>query len=207
VDVIFAIDSSADTVYHWPNGTSLVATYERSINATGIENGTAFPHIPDQNTFVNLGLNKRPTFFGCNSGNMSGPSPLIVYLPNSPYIYNSNVTTFDPSYNNTERNAIVQNGYDVATMANGTTDSQWPTCGLCYSQQESGEDGHKCARRVPAVLRSTAGMALNSTTSALQPKISLTPVNVKSGATKTMLTTYQLALLLGALVTTFATTL
>ncbi len=24
---------------------------------------------------------------------------------------------------------------------------------LCYSQQESGEDGHKCARRVPAVLQ------------------------------------------------------
>jgi len=210
VDVIFAIDSSADTVYHWPNGTSLVATYERSINATGIENGTAFPHIPDQNTFVNLGLNKRPTFFGCNSGNMSGPSPLIVYLPNSPYIYNSNVTTFDPSYNNTERNAIVQNGYDVATMANGTTDSQWPTCVGCAILSRSLE---KTGTSVPDVCQQCFKKycwdgTLNSTTPPpYKPKISLTPVNVKSGATKTMLTTYQLALLLGALVTTFATTL
>ena len=34
VDVIFAIDSSADTEFNWPNGTSLVATYERSLNVT-----------------------------------------------------------------------------------------------------------------------------------------------------------------------------
>lgn len=60
VDVIFAIDSSADTTYNWPNGTSMVATYERSLNS--IQNGTNFPAVPDQNTFVNLGLNTRPTF-------------------------------------------------------------------------------------------------------------------------------------------------
>ncbi|KAH6672509.1 lysophospholipase catalytic domain-containing protein [Halenospora varia] len=130
VDVIFAIDSSADTNYNWPNGTALVATYQRSLNAT-IENGTAFPAIPDQNTFVNLGLNTRPTFFGCNASNMTGDAPLIVYVPNAPYIYHSNVSTFDPSYNNTERNAIIQNGFDVATMGNGTLDSQWPTCMAC----------------------------------------------------------------------------
>ncbi|KAH8646546.1 lysophospholipase catalytic domain-containing protein [Tricladium varicosporioides] len=130
VDVIFAVDSSADTNYNWPNGTALVATYQRSLNAT-IENGTAFPAIPDQNTFVNLGLNTRPTFFGCNASNMTGDAPLIVYVPNAPYIYRSNVSTFDPSYNNTERNAIIQNGFDVATMGNGTLDSQWPTCMAC----------------------------------------------------------------------------
>jgi len=85
VDVIFAIDSSADTTYSWPNGTSLVATYERSLNNT-IENGTAFPSIPDQNTFINLGLNNRPTFFGCNASNNTGDTPIVVYLPNAPYI-------------------------------------------------------------------------------------------------------------------------
>ncbi|RDL31013.1 Lysophospholipase [Venustampulla echinocandica] len=130
VDVIFAIDSSADTYYTWPNGSSLVWTYRRSLNAT-IENGTAFPAIPDHNTFVNLGLNTHPTFFGCNASNMTGPAPLIVYIPNAPYIYNSNVSTFDPSYNNTERNAIIENGYDVATMGNGTLDREWPTCMAC----------------------------------------------------------------------------
>jgi lysophospholipase len=130
VDVIFAVDSSADTTYNWPNGTSLVATYQRSLNNT-IENGTAFPSIPDQNTFVNLGLNNRPTFFGCNASNLTGPAPLVIYLPNAPYIALSNVSTFDPEYNDTQRNAIIRNGYEVATLANGTLDAQWPACIAC----------------------------------------------------------------------------
>ncbi|CAI7644805.1 unnamed protein product [Penicillium bialowiezense] len=81
VDVIFAIDSSADT-NNWPDGTSLVATYERSLEGK-INNGTGFASIPDRNTFLNLGLNNKPTFFGCNTANMTGTqsnSPLIVYL-------------------------------------------------------------------------------------------------------------------------------
>lgn len=45
VDVIFAVDSSADTS-NWPNGTALVATYDRSVSE--IDNGTAFPAVPDQ---------------------------------------------------------------------------------------------------------------------------------------------------------------
>jgi lysophospholipase len=130
VDVIFAVDSSADTTYSWPNGTSLVATYERSLNTT-IENGTAFPSIPDQNTFINLGLNNRPTFFGCNSSNNTGDTPLIVYLPNAPYITYSNVSTFNLEYNETQRNAIIRNGYDVATLGNGTIDAEWPACMAC----------------------------------------------------------------------------
>lgn len=130
VDVIFAIDSSADTTYYWPNGTSLVATYERSLNDT-IGNGTVFPSVPGQNTFVNLGLNKRPSFFGCDPTNSTGQTPLVVYIPNAPYIYHSNVSTFDPEYTHEERNLIIQNGYDVATMGNGTIDSEWPTCVAC----------------------------------------------------------------------------
>ena len=35
VDVIFAIDSSADTEYNWPNDSSLVATYERNVDSSG----------------------------------------------------------------------------------------------------------------------------------------------------------------------------
>jgi len=132
VDVIFAVDSSADTSApgaNWPNGTSLVATYERTF--LSIANGTSFPAVPDQNTFVNLGLNSRPTFFGCDPGNTTNTTPLIVYIPNAPYTYNSNVSTFDLEYNDTERNWIIQNGYDVATMGNGTMDSSWPTCVGC----------------------------------------------------------------------------
>lgn len=134
VDAIFAIDSSADTDSSFPNGTSLLATYQRSQNET-LQNGTAFPYIPDQNTFVNLGLNTRPTFFGCNASNFSRPDqvpgPLIVYLPNAPYVYGSGLSTFDPKYNNTQRDAVITNGYDVATQGNGTLDANWPVCVAC----------------------------------------------------------------------------
>ncbi|KAJ5774089.1 hypothetical protein N7457_008985 [Penicillium paradoxum] len=131
VDVIFAVDSSADTDNNWPNGTSLVATYERSLNSTGIGNGTAFPAVPDSNTFINLGLNTRPTFFGCNSSNMTGPSPLVVYIPNAPYSYQSNVSTFQLSTDDKQRDNIILNGYEVATMANSTRDKDWTACVGC----------------------------------------------------------------------------
>ncbi|OAL33841.1 hypothetical protein AYO20_06852 [Fonsecaea nubica] len=132
VDVIFAVDSSADTTFSWPNGTSLVATYERSLSP--MANGTIFPSVPDVNTFVNLGLNTRPTFFGCDTSNFTSGSnipPLVVYIPNSPYVTFSNISTFQLSTNNTQRDAIILNGQNVATMANGTRDATWPTCVAC----------------------------------------------------------------------------
>ncbi|KAI9712794.1 MAG: Lysophospholipase 1 [Bogoriella megaspora] len=140
VDVIFAVDSSNDTTFAfgWPNGTALVATYERSQN-TSMQNGTIFPSIPDQNTFINLGLNSRPTFFGCNASNYTSPPPLIVYLPNEPYSFNSNISTFDLSVNNSVRDAVIQNGYNVVTQANATRDAQWPTCVGCAILRRSTE--------------------------------------------------------------------
>ncbi|KAJ5935299.1 hypothetical protein N7466_004846 [Penicillium verhagenii] len=131
VDVIFAVDSSADTDYYWPNGTSLVATYERSLNVSGIGNGTAFPAIPDQNTFINLGLNTRPTFFGCNSSNITGPAPLVVYLANYPYSAQSNTSTYQMTYEDWQRDNIITNGYEVVTMGNGTRDGNFTACVGC----------------------------------------------------------------------------
>ncbi|CAG8227442.1 unnamed protein product [Penicillium salamii] len=132
VDVIFAVDSSADT-NNWPDGTSLVATYERSLERR-INNGTGFPSIPDRNTFVNLGLNNKPTFFGCDTSNLTGTqsnSPLVVYIPNSPYVTHSNLSTFTMSYNSTERDTMILNGHNVATMGNGSRDSECSTCVGC----------------------------------------------------------------------------
>lgn len=136
IDVIFAVDSSADTENNWPNGTALRATYDRSLER--VANGTAFPRVPDSNTFVNLGLNSRPTFFGCNTTEFAAANstpPLIVYIPNTPYTQWSNVSTFDPSYEDWERNSIITNGYNVATMGNGTISdesaAQWPACVAC----------------------------------------------------------------------------
>lgn len=141
VDVIFAIDSSADTVEeenpskNWPNGTALVATYQRA--NTDIMNRTSFPYIPGQDTFVALGFNNRPAFFGCNSSNVTEGNnvpPLIVYLPNSPYDFWSNQSTFEKlDYTLAERNGMIQNGYDVVTQANSTREgaANWPTCVGC----------------------------------------------------------------------------
>ncbi|KAH8700217.1 lysophospholipase Plb1 [Talaromyces proteolyticus] len=139
VDVIFAVDASADTDNHWPNGTSLVNTYERSLNTSGIANGTSFPAVPDQNTFVNLGLNTRPTFFGCNSSNTTHPTPLVVYLPNYPYIMDSNKSTFDLQYNTSDRDNMILNSYDMVTMANSTRDKNWSTCVGCAMLSRSFE--------------------------------------------------------------------
>lgn len=49
LDVIIASDSSADTGTYWPNGTSLVSSYERYMSLQG--NNTAFTYVPDVNTF------------------------------------------------------------------------------------------------------------------------------------------------------------
>lgn len=184
VDVIFAVDSSADTNSSWPNGASLVATYERSRNK--ISNGTSFPAVPDINTFINLGLNTRPTFFGCNSSNTTSPTPLVVYIPNSPYVFLSNFSTFDPTYNNSERDAIVANGYAVATLGNGTVDSQWPACVGCAILSRSLE---RTNTRVPEVCQQCFNKycwdgTVNSTNPApYQPIIKLAAINVKSSGT------------------------
>ena len=185
VDVIFAVDSSADTTYNWPNGSSLVQTYERS--ASFMANGTGFPSIPDTNTFVNLGLNTRPTFFGCNASNITSAHavPLVVYLPNAPYVAFSNVSTFDLSYNNSQRDAIIINGYDVATMANGTTDSSWPMCVGCAILSRS---LHRTRTAVPKACTKCFDTfcwngSLNSTKPApYEPALSLKHLSAQSSA-------------------------
>lgn len=129
VDVVFSYDSSADTDSNWPDGASPIATYERSLQ--DISDGTSFPAVPGKNTFLNLGLNARPTFFGCNATNTTNPSPLIVYIPNYPYVYAANISTFQMTVNGSELTAIIENGYSVATQLNGTQDADWPYCMAC----------------------------------------------------------------------------
>lgn len=140
VDVIFAVDSSADTPNNWPNGTALRASYDRS--QAPISNGTLFPPVPDADTFVNLGLNDGPSFFGCDAANFTlrrGQSapPLLVYLPNGPYTAFSNVTTFEPDYPLGQRDAFVANGASGATQGNASLDGDWPACVACAALSRS----------------------------------------------------------------------
>jgi len=136
LDVIFAFDNSADTLRsdgstsNWPNGTALVASYARSL-VPEIANGTEFPAVPDVNTFVNLGLNNRPTFFGCSASNFTNsqnPPPLLVYIPNSPFTFHSNFTTMDLDYSNEDRDSMIQNGMEIATQP---TEEDWQVCVAC----------------------------------------------------------------------------
>lgn len=132
LDIIFALDSSADMKLQWPDGSSLVHTYERQFFKQG--DGMAFPYVPDTNTFVNLGLNKRPTFFGCDASNMTDLEyipPLIVYMPNSEYSFQSNQSAFKLSYSETQRRQMIQNGFEIATRNNLTDDPDFASCIGC----------------------------------------------------------------------------
>ncbi|KAK9472562.1 lysophospholipase catalytic domain-containing protein [Dipodascopsis tothii] len=129
VDVIFASDNSADTDYNWPNGSSLVATYERQFVSIG--NGTVFPSVPDTESFLGLGLTSQPTWFGCDSKNLTAKSPLIVYLANHPYSYYSNTSTFKMEYEEDEVAGMIENGYNAATQGNGTLNDDWQSCLAC----------------------------------------------------------------------------
>ncbi|EXJ96090.1 lysophospholipase [Capronia coronata CBS 617.96] len=187
VDVIFAVDSSADTDYNWPNATALVASYERSLSLKS--NNTLFPSVPDQNTIVNLGLNTRPTFFGCNSSNFTEGAhipPLVVYIPNSPYSAFSNESTFTLSTNDSYRDAIILNGLNVASMGNGTVDDSWPTCVGCAILSRSLE---RTGTDIPEVCTSCFnrfcwnGTVDSSTPQSYEPTPIIQSADTKSGAT------------------------
>lgn len=140
VDVIFAYDNSADTNQYWPNGASMVASYQRQFGNQS--NGTSFPYVPDVATFVNSNLTAKPTFFGCDAKNLTSLTttqnktsvydiPLLVYTANRPFSYWSNTSTFQMKYETKERNAIIQNGFEVATRMNLTLDNEWKACVGC----------------------------------------------------------------------------
>ncbi|CAD6650494.1 CCN_G0048720.mRNA.1.CDS.1 [Saccharomyces cerevisiae] len=132
VDIIFAVDNSADMRLAWPDGSSLVHTYERQFVKQG--QGMSFPYVPDTNTFVNLGLNKKPTFFGCDANNLTDLQyipPLVVYLPNAEYSFNSNQSAFKLSYSESQRRSMIQNGFEIATRNNFTDDPEFMGCVGC----------------------------------------------------------------------------
>lgn len=132
VDVVFALDYSSDGSDSYPNGVSVVNSYERQFLDIG--KNEAFPYVPGVDAFVELGLNKRPVFFGCNSTNLTDLAyipPLVVYLPNAEYTYASNVSTFQQSFDITERKELIQNAFEAATMGNMTKDPEFLSCVGC----------------------------------------------------------------------------
>lgn len=140
VDVIFAFDNSADTPDNWPNGIVLDSTFRRqfAIQSPLMGQRTRFPYVPPPTEFVEQELNKRPVFFGCDPSavpqlpDSEAPlPPVIVYIPNSDISYASNFSTFQLRYPKTQLNGLINNGYNLATRANGTQDIHWQTCVAC----------------------------------------------------------------------------
>ncbi|KAI5970032.1 hypothetical protein CANMA_000935 [Candida margitis] len=134
LSVVFAFDNSAD-VSGLPDGTSMVKTYERQFSIAG--QNTPFPYVPDQKSFLQLNLTSKPTFFGCNASNLTSLTPnvfdvpLVIYVANKPYSFPSNTSTFKLSYNLSDRNAMIRNGFEIASRLNGTLDAEWNACVGC----------------------------------------------------------------------------
>lgn len=162
VDVVFGFDNSADTPDNWPNGTSLVHTYARQFVQQG--KGTPFPYVPLEHDFLSEKLGDKPVFFGCNASELDGllkwhdndkinttDVPLVVYISNTRQSYDSNTSTFKMAYDDEEKYAIIQNGFEVALRANLTDDSEWATCVGCAiirrSQERLGQEQSEQCRK------------------------------------------------------------
>lgn len=126
VDVIIVNDNSADSD-NFPNGSEILTTYVQSLNA-GL---TRMPFIPSVDTFVSEGLNKRPTFFGCNDTSKI----TIVYLPNVNYTFPSNQPTSKLQYAQDETEGMIANGVQVASMGGSPT---WAACLGCAFMKKTG---------------------------------------------------------------------
>ncbi|KAF8467693.1 lysophospholipase [Kalaharituber pfeilii] len=148
VDFILAVDSSADTHQHWPNGSSLVATRSRTQSLlskyfSGNIGVVPFPYVPsDGSLWAQQGMNYQPVFFGCSKGNYTSNGnnktvpkdffdPLIVYLPNVPWTYFTNTSTFELDYTPEEVSGFFANG---ARQVAQTTNTNWET-GLLNSTE------------------------------------------------------------------------
>ena len=127
VGVIIVNDNSADTSDNFPDGSELQQTF----NQAQVAGLTKMPFVPPVSTFLAQGLNKRPTFFGCDDASKI----TIIYLPNAAYTYNSGVSTFKLQYSPAETDALVANGVQVATKGG---DQAWPTCLGCAITKKTG---------------------------------------------------------------------
>nr|ODN90127.1 hypothetical protein L203_02050 [Cryptococcus depauperatus CBS 7841] len=126
VDAIIAYDASHDTPTGWPNGSSLHTTFTRAIILNEKDDTRIMmPDIPTGEEFVEGGLNRRPVFFGCDTTQ----TPMIIYIPQNPWTYYSNQSTFRLEYSLVEAQKMMLNGLRSTTL-NSTTPI-WSTCLSC----------------------------------------------------------------------------
>ncbi|KAI9719488.1 MAG: hypothetical protein M1828_006195 [Chrysothrix sp. TS-e1954] len=127
VDVIIVSDNSADTSDNYPDGSELHNMY---IQASAAEL-TTMPFVPSDSVFVDQGLNKRPTFFGCNDS----AADTIIYLPNTNYTFDSGQSTARLEYNKGDTDAMIANGNLIGSYGDS---GGWATCLACGIMGKSG---------------------------------------------------------------------
>lgn len=156
LDVIFATDCSSD-VYNWPNGSTLLKTYERYSSqdtnwhrqcwSQGGKYYSVFPTIPSNvSTIID-----KPIFFGCQPSlytemtsqcNCDGNDwipPIIVYMANRQHTFASNTSTFQMAYPHEEVCQMMQNGYNVASFDNSTSYMECLKCVLIKRSYDRGK--------------------------------------------------------------------
>lgn len=143
LDMVFAFDNGNDRENLFPLGEALVFTYQRQFGDQG--KLTLCPYVPPPSTFLQHNFTARPVFFGCDAKNLTKLAkddvipPLVVYMANRPYNTMSNVTLYQLDYTNGQRDLLINNGFNVATRANGTFDDDWAQCVACAMIRRSQE--------------------------------------------------------------------
>lgn len=148
IDLILALDISVDTKYNWPAGKALGVTAARALHDPPPAT-RPFPAVPDQNSFVNLGLTRRPTFFGCTASASTAhtsagpakspdtpPPPIVVYIANTPMSFMSNVSGETTHFSAHDVDALFQTGAD---LFNQPDEADWPRCVACALVQRARE--------------------------------------------------------------------
>ncbi|KAI0766492.1 phospholipase B [Irpex lacteus] len=146
LDMVVAVDGSADDLQSWPNGSSIVFTAARLTNILSTSH-QPFPPIPNTTAdFISTGVRRRPTLFGCNPTNQTAPEyPLVLYLPNSPPVNGddpvTNTGTFQIDYTQKHSRLFIDQAHtntisgflEKAAFA----DPQWGTCLQCAAVDRS----------------------------------------------------------------------
>lgn len=158
LDAVFISDMSGDTNKRYAAGRSLIHTYNRASGAVrnaeeGFNDKKKYPQkhfmmpVPDENSFVNLGLTTKPTFFGCNAKQFMTPTqitnkdfstvpPLLIYIANTPISSYANLDNFQMAVSREEITDMIQNGFDVVNQAD---EPDWPKCVACALLQRDRE--------------------------------------------------------------------
>jgi lysophospholipase len=83
---------------------------------------------------ITQNFSSQPTFYGCDA---TDETPLVLYLPNSPWTGYSNFSYTKGAFTNEQLNDTLENAFQLTTYGNGTIDSEWPSCLACATIKRS----------------------------------------------------------------------